>query len=259
MKKKLLTVLLIMIGITLSGCEKTETDLNTKLSETITMDDSGAKLVCTTDIDHTEYKYTLGSKYIVFADKDGKVTKIISSEIINSTDENKLKEFDCYFDGILYSIVLNSVFFIAYMVINSIIFKGLYLRDAIVYQFFIGVIMGIAYTEYHIKNIARKCEESLIKNRFIRSFLYYVPYVTLAVMTFPAVVQATQSPIAGAVALIAGIAAACAPTRCAAAIVGLRKVALRCSSLIIASSSSEALMEETPRETISIPRRLPHF
>ena len=25
-----------------------------------------------------------------------------------------------------------------------------------------------------------------IKNRFLRSFLFYVPYVTLAVMTFPA-------------------------------------------------------------------------
>lgn len=47
-----------------------------------------------------------------------------------------------------------------------------------------------------------------IKNRFLRSFLYYVPYVTLAVMTFPAIVEATQSPIAGAVALIIGIIAA---------------------------------------------------
>lgn len=47
-----------------------------------------------------------------------------------------------------------------------------------------------------------------IKNTFLRSFLYYVPYVTLAVMTFPAIVQATQSPIAGAAALAAGIAAA---------------------------------------------------
>ena len=47
-----------------------------------------------------------------------------------------------------------------------------------------------------------------IKNRFVRSFLYYVPYVTLAVMTFPAIVKATQSPAAGAAALIAGIAAA---------------------------------------------------
>lgn len=44
-----------------------------------------------------------------------------------------------------------------------------------------------------------------IKNQFLQSFLYYVPYVTLAVMTFPAIVNATQSPIAGAAALAAGI------------------------------------------------------
>ena len=47
-----------------------------------------------------------------------------------------------------------------------------------------------------------------IKNRFIQSFLYYVPYVTLAVMTFPAIVNATQNPLAGAAALVVGIAAA---------------------------------------------------
>lgn len=44
-----------------------------------------------------------------------------------------------------------------------------------------------------------------IQNRFLRSFFYYVPYVTLSVMTFPAIVNATASPIAGAAALIAGI------------------------------------------------------
>ncbi len=44
-----------------------------------------------------------------------------------------------------------------------------------------------------------------IKNRFIRSFLYYVPYVTLSVMTFPAIIQAADSPAAGAAALIAGV------------------------------------------------------
>lgn len=47
-----------------------------------------------------------------------------------------------------------------------------------------------------------------IKNRYILSFLYYVPYVTLAVMTFPAIVEATNSPLAGAVALVLGIVAA---------------------------------------------------
>ena len=47
-----------------------------------------------------------------------------------------------------------------------------------------------------------------IRNRFVRSFLYYVPYVTLAVMTFPAIVQATDVPMAGAIALVAGIVCA---------------------------------------------------
>lgn len=47
-----------------------------------------------------------------------------------------------------------------------------------------------------------------IQNPFLRSFLYYVPYVTLAVMTFPAMVTAPQIPLAGILALLIGIAAA---------------------------------------------------
>jgi len=47
-----------------------------------------------------------------------------------------------------------------------------------------------------------------IKNTFIKSFLYYVPYVTLAVMTFPAIIEATNVPMAGLLALIIGIIAA---------------------------------------------------
>lgn len=47
-----------------------------------------------------------------------------------------------------------------------------------------------------------------IRSRTLRSFLYYAPYVTLAVMTFPAIVDATQSPLAGLLALIAGCALA---------------------------------------------------
>ena len=47
-----------------------------------------------------------------------------------------------------------------------------------------------------------------ITNRWLRSFLYYVPYVTLAVMTFPAIVEATANPVAGALALVVGIALA---------------------------------------------------
>ncbi len=66
----------------------------------------------------------------------------------------------------------------------------------------------MALVSYAIRILPLTLIRKPIKNRFIQSFLYYVPYVTLAVMTFPAIVNATQSPIAGAVALVVGIAAA---------------------------------------------------
>ncbi len=44
-----------------------------------------------------------------------------------------------------------------------------------------------------------------IKNRTLRSFLYYVPYVTLSVMTVPAIIDATRHPAAGAAALVVGV------------------------------------------------------
>lgn len=47
-----------------------------------------------------------------------------------------------------------------------------------------------------------------IKSRFIRSFLYYVPYVTLAVMTFPAVINATGSIYSGIAAFAVGLVTA---------------------------------------------------
>ena len=47
-----------------------------------------------------------------------------------------------------------------------------------------------------------------IRSRFLRSFLYYVPYVTLAVMTFPAILKATENPLAGLAALAIGVIAA---------------------------------------------------
>ena len=37
-----------------------------------------------------------------------------------------------------------------------------------------------------------------IKSRFIRSFLYYVPYATLAAMTFPAILHSTASTVSAA-------------------------------------------------------------
>lgn len=67
-----------------------------------------------------------------------------------------------------------------------------------------------------------------IENRFIRSFLYYVPYVTLAVMTFPAIVEATQSPLAGMLALVMGVVLAFAGA-------GLFPVAIICCLTVLAA------------------------
>lgn len=66
----------------------------------------------------------------------------------------------------------------------------------------------MALVSYAIRVLPLTLIRKPIKNQFIQSFLYYVPYVTLAVMTFPAIVEATQSPVAGAVALVVGILAA---------------------------------------------------
>ena len=66
----------------------------------------------------------------------------------------------------------------------------------------------MAGVTYAIRVLPLTLIRKQIKNRFLQSFLYYVPDVTLSVMTFPAILDATQSPIAGAAALVIGIAAA---------------------------------------------------
>ena len=65
-----------------------------------------------------------------------------------------------------------------------------------------------------------------IKNKYFRSFLYYVPYVTLAVMTFPAIMDASEHRIAGIASLIAGMAAAYLGA-------GLFPTAIICSAIIL--------------------------
>jgi len=61
------------------------------------------------------------------------------------------------------------------------------------------------FVSYLIRVLPLTLIRKPIKNQFIKSFLYYVPYITLAVMTFPAIVEATQSPLAGIIALVIGI------------------------------------------------------
>ena len=66
-------------------------------------------------------------------------------------------------------------------------------------------ILVMAITVFLIRVLPLTIIRKPIENRFIRDFLYYVPYVTLSVMTFPAIIDVTSSPISGLIALLLGI------------------------------------------------------
>lgn len=66
----------------------------------------------------------------------------------------------------------------------------------------------MAAVTYLIRTLPLTLIRREIKNKFIRSFLHYVPYVTLSAMTFPAIITATQSPVSGAVGLVVAVALA---------------------------------------------------
>lgn len=89
-------------------------------------------------------------------------------------------------------------------------------------------LLVMAAVTYAIRVLPMTLIRRQIKSRFIQSFLYYVPYVTLAVMTFPAITEATQSPVAGALALVVGIVAAW----CGA---GLLPVSVLCCLVVLAA------------------------
>lgn len=65
-------------------------------------------------------------------------------------------------------------------------------------------ILIMAGVTYLIRMLPLVLVRKEIENVTVKSFLYYVPYVTLSVMTFPAILSATNSVISAA----AGFAAA---------------------------------------------------
>ncbi len=66
----------------------------------------------------------------------------------------------------------------------------------------------MALVTYLIRVMPLTVIRKQIKNKYLKSFLYYVPYVTLSVMTFPAILHATQSICSGLLALFVGIVVA---------------------------------------------------
>ncbi|UWG95664.1 AzlD domain-containing protein [Dehalobacter sp. DCM] len=66
-------------------------------------------------------------------------------------------------------------------------------------------IVVMALVTYLIRLIPLTILRKEIKNIYIKSFLYYVPYVTLAVMTFPAILSATKSLWSGLAGFISAM------------------------------------------------------
>ena len=66
-------------------------------------------------------------------------------------------------------------------------------------------ILVMAVVTYLIRVLPLTLVRKEIKNVYIRSFLYYVPYVTLAVMVFPAILEATTSSWSALVGFIVAI------------------------------------------------------
>lgn len=60
-------------------------------------------------------------------------------------------------------------------------------------KYVILAILVMAIVTYFIRVLPLTLIRREIKNRFIKSFLYYVPFVTLAVMIFPGILDATAS------------------------------------------------------------------
>lgn len=63
-------------------------------------------------------------------------------------------------------------------------------------------------TIYAVRALPLTLLRKEIKSTFIRSFLYYVPYVSLSVMTFPAILSATADVRSGLAGFLAAVALA---------------------------------------------------
>ena len=62
----------------------------------------------------------------------------------------------------------------------------------------------LAGSTYLIRAIPFAAIQKKITNRFVRSFLYYIPFSVLAAMTLPAALYATGSVISAAAGLLVG-------------------------------------------------------
>ncbi len=70
---------------------------------------------------------------------------------------------------------------------------------------FLIYLLIMAGSTYLIRAIPFALMRKKIKNQFVNSFLYYIPYTVLAAMTFPSALYATGNVISASVGLAAAI------------------------------------------------------
>ena len=66
-------------------------------------------------------------------------------------------------------------------------------------------ILVMAVTTYLVRALPLTLLKKPIHNRFLKSFLHYVPTACLTAMTFPAILYATDNILSGASGLIVGV------------------------------------------------------
>lgn len=70
---------------------------------------------------------------------------------------------------------------------------------------FFWYLLLMAGSTYLIRAIPFALVKKKIENRFIRSFLYYIPYAVLAAMTIPAVFCSTDHPLSAAAGVLVAV------------------------------------------------------
>jgi len=92
------------------------------------------------------------------------------------------------------------------------------------WSYFLPYVLVMAVVTYLIRMLPLAAFRRRINSRFIRSFLYYVPYAVLSAMTFPAILYATGS----------------LPSACAALAIALALAWMEKSLLTVAIAASAA-------------------
>ena len=70
------------------------------------------------------------------------------------------------------------------------------------FAIYLLVTAGVTYLVRMVPMVALKKK---IRSRFLLSFLHYIPYAVLSVMTVPAIFYATENPISAAVGFLVAL------------------------------------------------------